>query len=89
MKHPEKRTAGAKALAIFQRLAARLKSCPVTRPLRFDVSGHNKLESPESDGRLHGARVVNTRIGVERQLFLCAVEARPPTQSVDSFEARG
>jgi hypothetical protein len=39
--------------------------------------------------RLPDARVVDTRLGVEREVFLCAVEARPPAHSGYGFEARG
>src|SRR5580692_3460912 len=34
-------------------------------------------------------RLVDVRLEVQREVFLGAVEARPPAHSVDSFEARG
>jgi len=34
-------------------------------------------------------RLADARLEVEREVILCAVEARPPAHSVYSFEARG
>jgi len=39
--------------------------------------------------RLVDARLTDARLEVEREVFPCAVEARPPAHSVYSFEASG
>src|SRR5580704_11849325 len=53
------------------------------------TAGKDETEAVVLDFLILVRRLVDARLEVEREVFLCAVEARPPAHSVDSFEARG
>ena len=53
------------------------------------TAGKNKTEAVVLDFLIFVRCIVDARFEVEREVFLCAVEARPPAHSVYGFEARG
>jgi predicted XRE-type DNA-binding protein len=69
----------------------------VIRPSERDLSfrrqsgmaaGKDEPEAVVLDFLILVRRLVDARLEVEREVFLCAVEPRPPAHSVYSFEAR-
>ena len=52
-------------------------------------TGEDETEAVVLDVLIVVRRLVDARLEEEREVFLCAVEARPPAQSVYGFEARG
>src|SRR5580692_3240195 len=53
------------------------------------TAGKDETEAVVLDFLILVRRLVDVRLEVQREVFLGAVEARPPAHSVDSFEARG
>ncbi len=53
------------------------------------AAGKDETEAVVLDFLILVRRLVDARLEVEREVFLCAVEARPSAHSVYSFEARG
>ena len=53
------------------------------------AAGKDEAEPVVVDFLILVRRLADARLEVEREVFLCAVEARPPAHSVYSFEARG
>jgi hypothetical protein len=53
------------------------------------AAGKDETEAVVLDFLILVRRLADARLEVEREVFLCAVEACPPAHSVYSFEARG
>ena len=53
------------------------------------AAGKDETEAVVLDFLILVRRFIDARLEVEREVFLCAVEAHPPAYSVYSFEARG
>ena len=53
------------------------------------AAGKDETEAVVLDFLILVRRLADTRLEVEREVFLCADKARPPAHSVYSFEARG